>query len=161
MTLAVCATLLLLLGVAIGTCCCGGGDITCTDCELPLTLFGTVSASSCSCIPNGTVITFTSAGSGEWFAEHTGASCSKLNLHFGCNEGPATCPAIGDCNAGETNTFCLDHGCDGCGGVTNHCVVSTYDCDPPSFVFNLSGGDGGLCSCYGNATCSFTLTITD
>lgn len=150
-------------------CCCGSEPpVNFCGCVLPAILYGTISASTCPNIPNGTIITFYLNGHPNdplWHALFpTGAGDPDETLVFllGCG---AQCPAPGNCSGTEPpyvpNTWCLLIGCQDTGSAyVNECVLEGYVCSPAMLVFDHLGGDGGSCSAYGSGSCTFRITLT-
>lgn len=138
-------------------CCCATEQDACTPCQAftwPETLYGTVSNSTCECIPNDTIITYTYSG-GLWTGTVVCDNGDTLTFTL-CETG------CGECEAG-TSGPCMHYDCVASGTATM-CANDGYDCDPVNLVYvvlveDIAGVDL-CCTGGGGGSTSDQITIT-
>ena len=128
--------LALLLGATvIGSCCCRESGRDCVqNCGVqafPITFYGTVTSSSCSGVPVGTVLTF---GPADYFGETDGVqiwhwpltdSDPDLTVEW---EASIFCADSGPCQTASLPGPCTTYSCEGFGGDASGLSLSS--CDP-------------------------------
>ena len=142
------AAALLWLVFLVGSCCCGAASTCCPN-PLPGTLYATVTASTCPCLPVGTRVTLTGGPTqytiaASFYPCGLTTACYQVHIVIYCRTCPnvpmprctdlTTCVTRGCCGwhieVSCANDFCFEN------YIANADPRSTCSCDPLSIIFD-------------------------